>query len=178
MGAYTSIKTLMASPTQIPSIAEMIENDFRQDGFEVTSQTSVTGELTLVMNKKGFLRSFFGLDQRLYVKMNASGDKTYFEARSNILVKAIVYLVILTIAELLLPFLAPLFFAMEVTYIVGLVKQAKLDNRALAISEKFETFSPVTVVAAETATQTVFCTTCGKSVPAGNKFCPECGAEL
>ena len=178
MGAYTSIKTLMASPTQIPSIAEMIENDFRQEGFEVTSQTSVTGELMLVMNKKGFLRSFFGLDQRLYVKMNASGDKTYFEARSNILVKAIVYQVILTIAELLLPFLALLFFAMEVTYIVGLVKQAKLDNRALAVAEKFETFSPVTVVAAETATQTVFCTTCGKSVSAGNKFCPECGAEL
>lgn len=169
----------MANPTQIPYIAEMIENDFKQDGFSVTSQSDISGGYSLVMNKKGFFRTFFGLDQRLYVKIEASGDKILFDARSNILGKAILYLVLLIIAELVLPVLFLLFLAMEITYIIGLVKQAKLDNKALAIAEKFESLPQAPTAPSESnAPQMAFCTSCGKSVPAGGAFCPECGAKL
>lgn len=185
MGAFTSIKTLMADPSQMPHIAEMIENDFRLNGFVVTQQTGVAGDFTLVMKRDGFFRQVFALDQRLYVKMSASGDKVYFEARSNIFVKSVVYQVILTIAELLLAFLVilfPLFLAMEVTFVVGLVKQAKLDNRALAIAEKFENYSfqtaPTTARPTPNVAQTVFCPSCGNEVSANSKFCTSCGSLL
>lgn len=186
MGAFNSQKILPVSSSLVPLIAEQITNDFRNNGFEVINETSITGSVNIRIKKKNFLRTLTALDYKLDVTLTPLPPSGVdIQARSNNTWKAIVYFIIINVLAFSVV-LAPFCCFCCITFIIGLVKQAKLDDKAMAVADMAVLLNARTQVGVQQPSfqpaaqinPTVFCTSCGKNVPADNKFCPNCGAAL
>ena len=126
MGAFTTKKTLYGNASQIPAVAEQIRQAFAADGYEVRIDNPVTGQ-EIYITKGGFVKAALGLRSALKVRMKHSRDcNINFEAGVSIFKQQLVPTVIT------MCFFSPVVIAQ----IWGMIKQSKLDEKAVAIAER------------------------------------------
>ena len=126
MGAFTTKKTLYGSPSQIPAIAEQIRQAFAADGYEVRIENPANGQ-EIYITKGGFVKAALGLRSALKVTMKPTRDGNInFEAGVSIFKQQFVPTVIT------MCFFSPVVIAQ----IWGVIKQSKLDEKAVAIAEQ------------------------------------------
>ena len=126
MGAFTTKKTLYGSPSQIPAIAEQIRQAFAADGYEVRIDNPADGQ-EIYITKGGFIKAALGLRSALKITMKPSRNGNIdFEAGVSIFKQQFVPTVIT------MCFFSPVVIAQ----IWGMIKQSKLDEKAVAIAEQ------------------------------------------
>ena len=126
MGAFTTKKTLYGNVSQIPAIAEQIRQAFAADGYEVRIENPANGQ-EIYITKGGFVKAALGLRSALKVTMKPTRDGNInFEAGVSIFKQQFVPTVIT------MYFFSPVVIAQ----IWGMIKQSKLDEKAVAIAEQ------------------------------------------
>jgi len=162
MGTFNTKKILSGDSSSIPAIAAAIEKSFINDGYEVKTVTSPTGACDISITKGGFFAVVLGLKSALKIVLKPLSNNISFEAGIGIFGQEVIPTVIM------------LFFAWPVliTQIWGLVKQAKLDDKALLIAE-------TTLSSSSRCNQSGnFCKACGTPYNEGDRFCGNCGSPL
>ena len=126
MATFNTKKTLYGSPSLIPAIAKSIQEDFQKDGFEVVMDALSSGGYDISITKGGFFKAVLGMKTALKVTLLPQGNNISFEAGVGILGQQ----VIPTIISMLF------FWPVLITQIWGMIKQSKLDEKAVAIAER------------------------------------------
>lgn len=168
MGTFNTKKILYVSPEVIPTIAERISDDLRCEGYEVEVEALSSGNYDISITKGGMFKAVLGLKSALKITLTPLGDKIMFNASVGIFGRQVVPIIVMYFVG----------WPLLITQIWGLVRQSKLDDRALAVAEKVaEEYAPaVKPVMAEEPKR--FCTQCGARYDAGAKFCSSCGTKL
>ena len=126
MGAFTTKKTLYGNASQIPVVAEQIRQAFAADGYEVRIDNTAKGQ-EIYITKGGFIKAALGLRSALKITMKPSRNGNIdFEAGVSIFKQQFVPTVIT------MCFFSPVVIAQ----IWGMIKQSKLDEKAVAIAEQ------------------------------------------
>ena len=126
MGAFTTKKTLYSNPSQIPAVAEQIRQAFAADGYEVRIDNPANGQ-EIYITKGGFVKAALGLRSALKVTMKPAQDGNInFEAGVSIFKQQFVPTVIT------MCFFSPVVIAQ----IWGMIKQSKLDEKAVLVAER------------------------------------------
>ena len=126
MGAFTTKKTLYGNVSQIPAVAEQIRQAFTADGYEVRIDNPANGQ-EIYITKGGFIKAAMGLRSALKGTMKPSRDGNInFEAGVSIFKQQFIPTVIT------MCFFSPVVIAQ----IWGMIKQSKLDEKAVAIAER------------------------------------------
>ena len=126
MGAFTTKKTFYGNASHIPAVAEQIRQAFAADGYEVRIDNPANGQ-KIYITKGGFVKAALGLRSALKVTMKPTRDGNInFEAGVSIFKQQFVPTVIT------MCFFSPVVIAQ----IWGMIKQSKLDEKAVAIAEQ------------------------------------------
>lgn len=172
MGTFNTKKILYGSSSLIPTIAQRIQEEFLNDGYEVVADALSSGGYDISITKGGVFKAVLGMKSALKVTLIPSGNNINFEAGVGIWGQQ----AIPTVISMLF------FWPVLVTQIWGMVNQSKLDDRALAIAEDIINRSSYnasgTFTGSTNSTHTSFCIACGSPVPHDAKFCPECGKKI
>lgn len=168
MATFSTKKILYGSPTLIPTIANRIQKEFQNDGYEVVMYALSSGGYDISITKGNVFKAVLGMKTALKVTLFPQDNNINFEAGVGIWGQQ----AIPTVISMLF------FWPVLITQIWGMVEQAKLDDKALAIAEevvKTSTSSSSSMVNQDFGK---FCTSCGAQVSLMSKFCQECGAKL
>ena len=169
MATFSTKKILYGSTSLIPNIANRIQEEFQNDGYEVSMDALSSGGYDISITKGGVFKAVLGMKTALKVTLLPQGNNIHFEAGIGIW------------GQQAIPTVISMFFFWPVliTQIWGMVEQSKLDDKALEIAQ--DVICRNNHVGSSHSDNNVggkFCTKCGASVPAEAKFCPECGAKL
>ena len=126
MGTFKTKKTLYGDTAKIPQVAEQIRNPFVKDGYEVRIEDPANGQ-RIFISKGGLFKAALGLRTALEITMrpNFAGN-IEFEAGISVVKQQLV-------ATLLTMFV---FSPIVIAQVWGMIKQSKLDEKALAIAEQ------------------------------------------
>lgn len=166
MSTYSKKKLLAAHPSQIDAIAEAIKTDFVRDGFEVNVDTLMSGGKDISITKGNLFKAVLGMRSALKVSLVPQIDGILFDANVGIYGQQ----AIPTVISMLF------FWPVLITQIWGLVEQASLDDRALALAEQAVASRPTSAMPQNGCYR--FCTSCGARLDESSKFCSNCGTKL
>ena len=173
MGTFSTKKILYGSTALIPTIANRIQEEFQNDGYEVVMDALSSGGYDISITKGGIFKAVLGMKTALKVTLLPQGSNIHFEAGVGIWGQQ----AIPTVISMLF------FWPVLITQIWGMVEQSKLDDRALALAEQAiaggtsSSASASSFASAQSGAHK-FCTNCGTKTDGTSKFCPECGARL
>lgn len=175
MATFNTKRVLYGSPALIPTIAGHIQQEFQSEGYEVAMDALSSGGYDISITKGGIFKAVLGMKTALKVTLLPQGGQIAFEAGVGIW------------GQQAIPTIISMFFLWPVllTQIWGLVQQAKLDDKALAIARDViyshgggaGTGTGVGIGAAP-ANGGRFCTACGTQNPDAANFCCKCGSPL
>lgn len=169
MATFSTKKILYGSTSLIPTIANRIQEEFHNDGYEVSMDALSSGGYDISITKGGIFKAVLGMKTALKVTLLPQGSNIHFEAGVGIWGQQ----AIPTVISMLF------FWPVLITQIWGMVEQSKLDDKALEIAKDVICMNNhVGSPHSDNNVESKFCTNCGASVPAEAKFCPECGAKL
>lgn len=171
MSAFSKQKLLNASASLIPEMAESIRQEFLKDNFEVIVEPLLNGGRDISISKGGTFKAVLGMRSALKVTLAPQADGIAFDASVGIFGQHFIPTVICMLGA----------WPLWLTQIWGVIKQSKMDDRALAAAERvIGSATPPTANAAcqvPTATKR-FCTKCGAEMPANALFCSKCGNKF
>lgn len=169
MATFSTKKILYGSTSLIPTIANRIQEEFQNDGYEVAMDALSSGGYDISITKGGVFKAVLGMKTALKVTLLPQGNNISFEAGVGIW------------GQQAIPTVISMFFFTPVliTQIWGLIEQSKLDDKALEIAQDVICMnSHIGSFHADTNSGHKFCTNCGTSVSSEAKFCPNCGRPL
>ncbi len=173
MGVFKTKKVLQANSAIIPEIAEEIKRQFLIDGFEVDSQSLISGGYDISLAKGNVFKAVIGMKSALKISIEPlSTGQIVIEAGIGIFGQQVIPAMIMWFVT----------WPVLVTQIWGMVQQAKLDDKVIAIAETVvsgngcssSSFSS----SSSTSQSSKFCTSCGVSNSPATKFCGNCGKPL
>lgn len=171
MSVFSKHEIVSGDSRLIPEIAKSIEKGFSVDGYEVMSESLLSGGYDVSITKGNVFKAILGLKTALKVTLAPHPQGISFDASVGIF------------GQQAIPTIISMFFFWPVLIpqIWGLVQQAKLDDKALAICKETiaahaNSSKPIDFEASQLTSR--FCTECGAKVQPNAKFCPECGAKL
>lgn len=165
MATFSTKKILYGSTSLIPTIANRIQEEFKNDGYEVAMDALSSGGYDISITKGGIFKAILGMKTALKVTLLPQDNHIQFEAGVGIWGQQ----AIPTVISMLF------FWPVLITQIWGMVEQSKLDDKALSIAEKVVYNSSVHTSSFSSGR---FCTNCGNPITLQAKFCPECGEKL
>lgn len=171
MSVFKKQEILNASASMIPEMAESIRQEFLKDDFEVNVEPLLNGGRDISISKGGIFKAVLGMRSALKVTLVPQADGIAFDASVGVFGQQLIPTVISMLW----------FWPVLITQIWGMVRQSKLDDRALAAAERVidSTATPTADAAYQIPTDNKkFCTNCGAEVPVGTKFCTNCGNKL
>lgn len=175
MGTFNTKKTIYASPRLIPEMGERIATEFRNEGYEVELCQLMSDGCDISITKGGTFKAIMGMRSALKVNLMPQGDHIIFDASVGIF------------GQQAIPTIISMFvwWPVLITQIWGMVNQAKLDDKALAIAEQvammrnsgggYQTYAAPQQPQPTQGAR--FCTNCGSPLLPQAKFCPECGTK-
>lgn len=170
MSVFKTEKILRADAKLIPGIADEIAADFKSDLFEVNVQNFVSGGADISLSKGGLFKAVLGLKSALKITMLPTSGGISFTAGVGIFGQQVIPTIISWC----------FFWPVLVTQISGMIKQAKLDDRALAVAERY--IASHTDGAASMPNggmpKAKFCSACGNPLASESAFCVHCGAKV
>ena len=169
MATFSTKKILYGSTSLIPTIANRIQEEFQNDGYDVSMDALSSGGYDISITKGGVFKAVLGMKTALKVTLLPQDNNIHFEAGIGIWGQQ----AIPTVISMLF------FWPVLITQIWGMVEQSKLDDKALEIAQDVICInSPAGTSSSSSSTGGKFCTNCGASVSEQTKFCPECGIKL
>lgn len=167
MATFNTKKTLYGSSSLIPAIAERIQTEFQNDGYEVAMDALSSGGYDISITKGGVFKAVLGMKTALKVTLLPQDGNINFEAGVGIWGQQVIPTVISMF----------FFWPVIITQIWGIVSQSKLDDKALEIA-KDVIYMSNNSGAATNVNGSKFCTGCGTQNPESAKFCCGCGRPL
>ena len=173
MATFSTKKILYGSTSLIPTIANRIQEEFQNDGYEVAMDALSSGGYDISITKGGVFKAVLGMKTALKVTLLPQGNNIHFEAGIGIWGQQ----AIPTVISMLF------FWPVLITQIWGLIEQSSLDDRALALAEQAiakgasSTASALSFSSNYTGTHK-FCTNCGAKLNGASMFCSNCGGKL
>ena len=185
MGTFNSEKILYGNPKYISDIGKSVCDIFERDGYDTCMNELVTGGVDISISKGGLFKAIIGLKSALKVSMVPQNNNIFIKAGVGIFGQQAVPAAVAML----------IFWPIVITQVWGLIKQAKLDDKAIEIAEAelsrleiMDRMNPTQNNSQKEATsfnehpfvksKPKFCTNCGNPIEEGSKFCPNCGAEL
>lgn len=153
MARFNTKALLDASPSLIPEIVSRIEDEFKREGYMVAIDELGTGGYDISITRGDIFKAVLGMKTALKVTLLPRGNQIDMEAGIGVWEQYAVP----TIISMLV------FWPVLITQIWGMVEQAKLDDRVLAIAKDVISHAP------ETVNENI--------VSATKRFCPYCGAD-
>ena len=165
MATFNTKKILYGSTLLIPDIAKRIQEEFRKDGYDVVADPLSSGGYDISISKGGLFKAVLGMKTALKVVLLPKDNNISFEAGVGIL------------GQQAIPTIISMFFFWPVllTQIWGIIKQSKLDDKALELSMEVINMNSFNKGLNDNETNAKFCTNCGTRNPWSAKFCSECG---
>ena len=168
MATFSTKKILYGSTSLIPIIANRIQEEFQNDGYEVAMDALSSGGYDISITKGGVFKAVLGMKTALKVTLLPQGSNIHFEAGVGIWGQQ----AIPTVISMLF------FWPVLITQIWGMVQQSQLDDKALGIAEEVVYMNNNNGAASANPNGSKFCTGCGtKNVESAN-FCSGCGKPL
>lgn len=168
MATFNTKKILYGSPSLIPTIANCIQEQFQNDGYEVAMDALSSGGYDISITKGGFFKAILGMKTALKITLLPQGGNINFDAGVGIFGKQI-------IPTLIMWYVA---WPVLLTQIWGMVQQSKLDDEALRIAEDVVNRSNNNDISTTNSLGNKFCTNCGTKNTESAKFCCGCGKPL
>lgn len=168
MATFSTKKVLYGSSSLIPTIANRIQDEFMADGYEVAMDALSSGGYDISITKGGFFKSVLGMRTALKVTLLPQGSTIHFEAGIGIWGQQFIP----TIISMLF------FWPVLITQIWGMVKQSKLDDKALEIAYDVITKNGNNQSGFTNSNGSRYCTDCGTQNAESAKFCSGCGRPL
>ena len=126
MGAFSTKKTLYGDAARIPQVAEKIRQAFVNENYEVRIEDPASGQ-RIFISKGGLFKAVIGARTALEITMqpNNTGNIA-FEAGISV------------VKQQLIPTLITMFVfsPVVIAQVWGMIKQSKLDEKALEIAER------------------------------------------
>lgn len=166
MSAFNTKKQLNGDASLIPAIATKMESYFRLEGYSVQVQELYSGGRDVSISKGGMFKAVLGMKTALKISLTPNSEGIYFDAGIGVF------------GMQLIPTLITWYIAWPVliSQIWGMVKQAKLDDKALEIAEQvIRENKSVISDQSHGIEYGSYCSYCGKKIPSGSVFCPFCG---
>jgi len=166
MGTFNTKKQLYGNSSLIPSIASKIESSFVSDGFDVVVQNLYNGGADISISKGNLFKAVIGCKSALKIVLTPCNNGILFDASVGLF------------GQQIIPSLISWFIAWPVlvAQIWGMVKQSKLDDKALEIAERVVYDGSVNKE--QVQSNGSFCSRCGQPIPQGSIYCPTCGHKV
>lgn len=155
MGIFHSSKLIAAPESATAAMEQNISTFFEKQGYKVSSDRLFGGGRMVSITKGGIFKAVMGLRTSLNIKLIPQNDGILVDASVGIFGQEIIPTMITMF----------MFWPVILPQIWGLVKQAKLDDKAIALAE-------------EAVGKTTLCTNCGETMMYGGNFCPACGNKI
>ena len=168
MATFSTKKILYGSTSLIPTIANRIQEEFQNDGYEVAMDALSSGGYDISITKGGVFKAVLGMKTALKITLLPQGSNINFEAGVGIFGKQI-------IPTLIMWYVA---WPVLLTQIWGLVQQSKLDDKALDIAKDVVYMNNNNGAGTTTSNGSKFCTGCGTQNAESANFCSGCGRPL
>jgi hypothetical protein len=168
MATFSSKKILYGSSSLIPTIANRIQEEFQNEGYEVAMDELSSGGYDISITKGGIFKAVLGMKTALKVTLLPQDSNIYFEAGVGIWGQQ----AIPTIISMLF------FWPVLITQIWGMVEQSKLDDKALDIAKDVIYMSNNNNTNKSNSIGNKFCTSCGTENTEAANFCCGCGKQL
>ena len=152
----------------ITTISQRIQDEFQNDGYEVTVDALSSGGYDISITKGGVFKAVLGVKTALKITLLPYGRDIHFEASVGIWGQQ----VIPTVISMLF------FWPVIITQIWGLIQQSKLDDKALDIAKDVVYTSNNNGAGSVTSNGSEFCTGCGTQNAESANFCCGCGRPL
>lgn len=126
MGIFKTTKLLYGNPGLIPTIASAIEREFGSDGYDVCVDNLRDGGKEVSVTKGGLFKRVLGMRTALKIRLTPCKGKIWFKTEVGLFGNQVIptILVLSGWSIILVP------------QIWGLIRQSKLDDKALAIAER------------------------------------------
>lgn len=158
MARFNIKEILNASPELMSEMAGCIQDGFQKEGYQVSVEALSNGGYDISITKGGLFKAVLGMKTALKVTLLPQGTGVSFEAGVGIWKQQAVP----TIISMLV------FWPVILTQLCGLVEQAELDDKALAMAKSVMATISVPDVK-------LYCPYCGAPHSESTKACPECG---
>ena len=168
MATFSSKKILYGSSSLIPTIANRIQEEFQNEGYEVAMDELSSGGYDISITKGGIFKAVLGMKTALKVTLLPQDSNIYFEAGVGIWGQQ----AIPTIISMLF------FWPVLITQIWGMVEQSKLDDKALDIAKDVVYVNNSNNTNKTNSIGNKFCTSCGTENTEAANFCCGCGKQL
>ena len=169
MSSFSTSKILNGDPALIPEIADRIVRDFQMEGFTAKSDSYAGGVYDISLAKGSVFKAILGMQSALKVNLTPQGNAIHINAGVGIFGQQAIPTAITMFV----------FWPVLIPQIWGMVKQSKLDDKAIAIAEKVIMERGMASSSYDTSAQSSsFCTNCGNKIIGNARFCPYCGIEL
>lgn len=182
--AFTSSRFFPVAPRDLAPVAEEVTQHFRGQGFEVSSERSITNGWRISLHKGGLFKAVVGLKTALNIEIEPVTRGTQVTAGIGIFGQQVVPSLISALV----------FWPVLLTQLSGMVQNAKLDDEAIRVVEAALQRHAGVRVGAHAPMGTAEAAV-GAAVPAGvgvgaggwtgatvaapaPRYCTECGAGL
>lgn len=185
MSKFRTEKIIPLTVPDLTSVANELQEHFRQRGYEVQGNPAETGGWEVSITKGGIFKSALGVKTALNITVTPHPGGTKVEAGAGVFGRQAV------------PTAITLFIAWPVvfTQIWGLIRQSQLDDEAVMVvqvalqrrvrlrapedsGEEWQTAAPASrtpTAPQDDAPASVFCTGCGQPLADNARFCSRCG---
>lgn len=174
MGTFASTKIF---PIRLPDLTPVVHDvteHFKGQGFDVTSQRTITSGYHISISKGALFKSVLGMRTALNIEIEPTTQGTTVKAGVGIFGQQFIPTLITT-------FIAwPILF----TQLAGMVQQSQLDEDALLVTERslIKHSGPGVLSASavddHSSDPVRFCTSCGQRITGPVTYCIECGAKV
>lgn len=174
MGIFRSSRYYPVVPDDLEQVANEVLEHFRTEGYQVEGEPSLARGWYISITEDSLFKTVLGLKTALNIEIEQTSHGTNAEAGIGIFGRKV-------IPALLLRFI---FWPLAVGQIIGMVRQARLDEKALElIGERLEAHGSSTSATAPPnedvpEEEELFCPGCGTRQPADSSFCLACGDPL
>ena len=167
MSTFCTKKQLQGDASLIPAIASRMESYFSSQGYSVQVQELYNGGRDISISKGGMFKAVLGMKTALKINLSPNSNRIFFDAGIGIFGLQL-------IPTLIMWYVA---WPVLISQIWGIVKQAKLDDKALEIAEQVISENKSHKPQVQSIELGTYCSYCGQKMPAGSLFCPFCGKK-
>lgn len=157
MKQFETLTTIVAPHEFIPIACRSIKEIFEAEGFDYSVKSELFNKTVIVVSKGNLVKQIVGLKQGLEISFTTSADSIVVKAEPTLFKDQ-------AIATALSLFVT---WPVLIPQIIGLIKQAKLDEKAINIVMQ--------TLSAYNESRPVFCPICGKKIVSVDGKCPNCG---
>ena len=159
MGTFHSTTTIKCDHSALKPIADAVAYDFQNDNYKVQKDSTVTGGYVVTVTKGNIFMAVLGMQTALKVMVKPVSSGVSVDAGVGIF------------GQQSIPTIITLFFAWPIllTQVWGLIRQAKMDNRAIGIACEEAGKYPLKMI---------YCPYCGTQVVSSETVCPHCHRNI